>query len=126
MNKVNIIGMKWVHKYAKVVDGIVTNELKEVECTEAEYLALATSTPPVIDGYQWVASVERHKMNTPSGDLEDGQYYEHTVRVVKIPFNNPCSFDVVKKADAGINPVDIEKIVADPGLAETWVVKEKE
>lgn len=126
MQKVNVIGTKWVHKYAKIIDDVVTNELREVECTEAEYLTLKTSTPPEIVGYQWVASVERHKLDTPSGDLEDSQYYEHTVRVVKLPLNNPCSFDTVKVTDAGINLADMEKIVADPALDERWVVIEKE
>lgn len=121
--------MKCVHKYAKLdANDQVTSDLLEVECTEAELnnVRFNNQQPPTIAGYEWIASVERHKVDTPSGDLEDGQYYEHTTRVVKLVGNNPCGFDVVKKVDAGIDLADMEKMALDPSIKETWTVAEKE
>lgn len=119
--------MKCVHKYARVIDGVTTKELKEVECTEQELndVRYNNQQPPVIDGYEWICSVERHKVDTPSGDLEDGQYYEHTTRVVKLIGNNPCGFDIVKKADAGIDLPSLEAMASDPSIKEEWPVVEK-
>lgn len=115
--------MKCVHKYAKPG----TTDLLEVECTEAELDAVRyqNQQPPIVPGYEWVCSVERHKLNTPSGDLEDGQYYEHTTRVVKLTGNNPCGFDVVKNADAGIDLPSMEAMAIDQGIKEEWTVQEK-
>ena len=128
MKKVNVIGMKCVHKYAKLdAEGVATNELLEVECTEAELneVRYNNQQPPSVDGYEWVCSVERHKVDTPSGDLEDGQYYEHTTRVVKLVGNNPCGFDVAKNPNAGIDLPSIEAMASDPSIKEEWPVVER-
>lgn len=120
--------MKCVHKYAKLDgEGKVTPELLEVECTEAELndVRYNNQQPPTVAGYEWICSVERHKLDTPSGDLEDGQYYEHTTRVVKLTGNNPCGFDVVKNADAGIDLPSLEAMATDQGIKEDWTVQEK-
>lgn len=123
MQKVNLVGMKCVHKYAKPG----TTDLLEVECTEQELndVRYNNQQPPVIKGYEWVCSVERHKVDTASGDLEDGQYYEHVTRVVKLTGNNPCGFDVVKNVDAGIDLPSMEAMALDPGIKEDWTVNEK-
>jgi len=128
MQKVNVIGIKHVHKYAKLdADGNVTPELFEVECTELEHddVRKNNQQPPAISGYEWVCSVERHKLDTPSGDLEDGQYYEHTTRVVKLAGNNPCGFDVVKNVNAGIDLPSMQAMAENVGIKEDWTVKEK-
>ena len=123
MQKVNVIGMKCVHKYAK--QG--TTDLLEVECTEQELndVRYNNMQPSTVDGYEWVCSVERHKVDTPSGDLEDGQYYEHITRVVKLVGNNPCGFDVVKNVEAGIDLPSMEAMALDQGIKEDWTVVEK-
>lgn len=119
--------MKCVHKYSKLVDGKTTPELFEVECTETELndVRFNNQQPPIVPGYEWMCSVERHKLDTASGDLEDGQYYEHVTRVVKLPGNNPCGFDIVKSVDAGIDLLSLEAMALDPGIKEEWTVQEK-
>ena len=125
LQKINIIGNKYVHKYAKKnVDGSISPNLLEVECTKVEYESLSTSTAPQLNGYQWVASVERHKFDSSSGDLENGMYAQVVNNVIKVPGMNPVSFDAAVNINFGLTDADQTKI--DPKQSsETWVVKEK-
>lgn len=86
LQKVNIIGVKYVH--------IFRNEagILEIECTKEEYDALGlpgAGAPDITPkGYEWVTSQGRNKYDTASGDLEDGQYADTNLCMVKVPGYN--------------------------------------
>ena len=71
--KVNIIGMKYVHCFWKN-DGTPV----EVEITKEKYDQLGTSKNinPTMENAVWACSMGKRKVDTVSGDLEEGQYFE--------------------------------------------------
>jgi len=73
MEKVNVTGEKYVHYFKMNNDSIV-----EVETTEQDYLQLGQQNPvnPTIANGVWTHSMSRRKVDTVSGDLEKGQYFE--------------------------------------------------
>ena len=83
LNKVNIVGDKFVHVYKNDI-----GEILEVECTENDYLSIKQNGVPTKKGYVWEHSVKRPKYDTPSGNIEDNQYalYGNTDKYfVKLP-----------------------------------------
>jgi hypothetical protein len=84
LEKVNIIGDKYVHVFRSINN---PNQILEVETTQEDYEQLATpqhKDPVPPDGFRWDGSIVRKKYDTPSGDLEDGQYAEYTLIQAKV------------------------------------------
>ena len=82
LGKANIIGNVYFHRF-RMKDG----SIKEVECTQGEYEALASPNPtnPTIKNGAWVMSYSNYKYDTPSGTLEDGMYADNgTTYAVKL------------------------------------------
>jgi hypothetical protein len=74
LTKVNIVGRKWFNVF-KMDD----DSFKEIETTEEDFRQQSQKNPinPIIDGGIFHSSYERYKLDTPSGDLEDGQYCDN-------------------------------------------------
>ena len=73
LSKANVIGEKYIHVF-NMDDG----SLKDVETTQADYEQLAQfnhRNPTIKDGV-WSHSTSAHKLDTPSGNLENGVYFE--------------------------------------------------
>ena len=68
--KVNIIGEKYVHVFKK--DGQISEDI----ITKKEYLSLSEpgAKSPAKKGWEWSLSKCCPLFDTPSGNLEDGQY----------------------------------------------------
>ena len=103
----NIIGDKYLNVFK--MDNDTT---QEVETTEADYKQLATSehVDPTIEGGEWVSSNSRRKLDTPDGDLHDGEY-----------FNDGGS--LVAQYDGSIVSLTSEELV--DGKVEQSIVEEK-
>lgn len=74
LEKVNVIGMKYVHCF------IMDNGTKiEIETTKEDYDQLGGVNPsiPTISGGTLHLSLGRRKVDTPSGNLSPGQYWDH-------------------------------------------------
>lgn len=74
LQKVNIVGEKFFHKFEMEDSSIV-----EVETTEQDYRQLGQPNPtnPTIKGGKWLHSFSRFKFDTPDGDLGDNQYHDN-------------------------------------------------
>lgn len=74
LRKVTIIGKKYLHVFKNDLDGLVD----EIETTKEDYQKLAYGGIPLAPhGFHWTHSIERMKVDTDSGDLEDGTYTEN-------------------------------------------------
>lgn len=105
LQKVNIIGTKYVHVFHK--EG--TNEILERETTKEGYYITTVVDPmwpKAPQGFKYVFSVTRKRFDTASGDLEDGQYAEYVTCFAKV---------------AGKQPIQVEAEVIKAGIVDAEV-----
>lgn len=124
LQKVNVVGDKYVHCF------VMNNADKvEVETTQADYEQLATANPvnPTIVGGTWWCSLKRRKVDTPSGNLDVGQYWEHPDDGVVACFEDGRHHikptkqeldvsrnEVFAKVDSGVLPVESVSVMPLP------------
>lgn len=92
LERVNIVGYKYINVFRNDNDEETIQEI-----TEQEYknIALGSEFHPVApDGFVWAFSVEKYLFDTPSGELEDGQYADEIVRHVKLAGKRPAHHQV--------------------------------
>lgn len=103
LQKVNIIGDKYYHAFLKEGSTI---EYCEVEITQQEYEDLAlpgAGSPAVPKGFTWSHSGCRKKFDTPSGDLEDGQYADYLMRMAKPEGKHIVQAEAVHIDESGVD-----------------------
>jgi hypothetical protein len=112
LTKVNIVGMKYVHCFWKN-DGTPV----EVEISKEEYDQLATPEHinPTMEGAVWAGSMGKNRVDTLSGDLEEGQYFEE------------IGGNIVAKLEDGKEHVsdDIQKILNKREEVKTSILDRK-
>lgn len=113
--KVNVIGMKYVHCFKKN-DGTFI----ELETTKEDYEQLATTEHinPTMEDAVWYGSMGKRRVDTTTGDLEYGQYFQDITSVVaKLgdgkEYAKPTLQDILIKKeeiDMAVNSGIIQKI----------------
>lgn len=108
LTQVNIIGQSYFHKF--LMDD---KTVEFIECSQEDYEALNKKNPinPTIENGEWKYSLSRRKLDTPSGYIENGQYFIDTESVVVgLPTGEISSIDIDQINDGIISDKIAEEI----------------
>jgi len=105
-----IIGDKYVHIFKMDDDSI-----KEVETTQEDYEQLATPehVDPTIEGGAWQSSGSRRKLDTPDGDLHDGECFGEDGRCLAQYNGSIITLDEDELVDGAIEQSILEEKIAN-------------
>jgi hypothetical protein len=108
-----------------IVEEILNNTKVEIETTKEDYEQLSGPNPknPEYNGdLDWLHSLTRKKFNTASGDLEDGQYADYNLRMVKVAGYVENSLEADKVLAGDVDQAIIDKNIALPHRAQKFTI----